>query len=118
MAAVDYNNVRISTSSVGDKIELSAPADSVAAAPGVLTAALPGAPICPATVGGTMCFLSGTSAASPHVAAAAALLKAYNPSLSNSTIRTQLDCAALYLGDPTWYGNGLLKMKNVILNFC
>lgn len=112
VAAVDSNNVHSLYSSFGAKIELSAPADTV------ITTGLSGATICAATITSTVGKCVGTSIASPHVAAAAALLKAYNPSWSNIMVRQRLDCSGLYLGDTTLYGNGLLRIHTALVGAC
>jgi subtilisin len=115
VAATNYNNVRSTYSSVGAKIELSAPADSVGYGDGILTTALPNMTDCSATVGTTMGYCSGTSAAAPHVAAGAAVLRAYSGGAwSNVVIRYKLDSMAVYLGDPTWYGNGLVRVYDAL----
>lgn len=112
VAALDSNNGHSPYSSYGAKIELSAPADTV------ITTGLSGASLCPATITSTVGKCTGTSIASPHVAAAAALLKAFNSSWSNVTVRQRLDCAGLYLGDPTLYGNGLLRVHTALIGAC
>ena len=56
-------------------------------------------------------FFAGTSMAAPHVSGVAALVKAVNPSLSNSQIRAILEDNAEDLGTSGWdqyYGNGLV----------
>ena len=73
---------------------------------------------CPSTGGGTIGPCNGTSIAAPHVAAAAAILKAYNPTWTNVFIRDRLNCAALYLGDPIYYGNGLLRINSALDGIC
>ena len=52
--------------------------------------------------------LSGTSAAVPHVAGVAALLKNKFPAYSNQQIRTKLDQSAIPLGDSNRFGHGLV----------
>lgn len=117
VAATMYNDTRAPYSSVGSKIEIAAPGDSTGY-DGVLTTALSGASICPAFSGLHVGKCDGTSMASPHVAAAAALVRAYNPSLTNAAVRNLLDCSARYLGDPRFYGNGLVRAKNALLGIC
>jgi len=117
VAATMYDNTRAPYSSVGSKIELSAPGDSTGY-DGLLTTALSGASVCPALPGLAVGKCDGTSMASPHVAAAAALLRAYDASLHNTDVRTRLDCAAYYLGDSRWYGNGLVQAKSAITGVC
>lgn len=62
-------------------------------------------------------FYAGTSMASPHVAGVAALVKAANPSLSNSQIRGILEDTADDLGASGWdniYGNGRLNAYKAV----
>ena len=117
VSAIMYNNTLAPYSSYGSKIELAAPADSAVALSGVLTTALVGAAECPATVG-NLGFCSGTSSASPHVAAAAALLRAYHPTWNNAAVRNQLDCTAQYIGSSTYFGNGLVRAKTALTVSC
>lgn len=112
VAALDSLNVRAYYSSYGSKIELSAPAEIAT------TTTLPNASACPSTGGGTIGLCNGTSIAAPHVAAAAAILKAYNPNWTNVFIRDRLNCAAQYLGDPIYYGNGLLRINSALDGVC
>jgi len=62
-------------------------------------------------------FLQGTSMASPHVAAAAALILSQNPSLGPDEVRTLLQSTAVDLGisgkDPV-YGHGLLDIAAAV----
>jgi subtilisin family serine protease len=56
----------------------------------------------------------GTSMATPHVSAVAALVWSYNPAWTNADIRNALDATALDLGAPgrdTSYGYGLVRAK-------
>ena len=117
VSATMYNDTRAPYSSVGSKIELAALGDSPGY-DGVLTTALQGAPICPAISGLNVGKCDGTSVASPHVAAAAALVRAYNPLFTNAAVRNRLDCSARYLGDPRFYGNGLIRTRNAVLGIC
>jgi len=58
-------------------------------------------------------FYQGTSMAAPHVAAAAALLKANDDSLSPTTIEARLSATAKDLGPAGWdseYGHGLINV--------
>ncbi len=59
----------------------------------------------------------GTSMASPHAAAVAALVKGANPQLSNAQIRTILNSTASDLGLPGFdpeYGNGLVDAETAV----
>ncbi len=56
-------------------------------------------------------FYTGTSMASPHVAGVAALVKAIDPTLTNTQIRSILETTAEDLGASGWdqyFGNGLV----------
>jgi len=59
-------------------------------------------------------YYSGTSMATPHVSAVAALVWSYFPQCTASQIRTSLDNSALDLGDTgrdVYYGYGLVQAK-------
>ncbi|HMS01839.1 MAG TPA: S8 family serine peptidase, partial [Gemmatimonadaceae bacterium] len=61
---------------------------------------------------------NGTSMAAPHVSAAAALLKAVEPALTASTLRTRLLGAVIDLGAPgpdVHFGAGLLNVESALL---
>lgn len=101
VSATDINNGFASFSAAGSKVELTAP----------------GAGVTTTCLGGTTCSVNGTSFSAPHVAAAAALLKAYNPSWSNVYIRWRLDSAATDLGPSgrdALFGYGLLNITGAI----
>lgn len=58
-------------------------------------------------------YYMGTSMATPHVAAAAAMLYAANPGITPAEVRTALTESALDLGPTGWdstYGHGLLQV--------
>ena len=60
-------------------------------------------------------YYDGTSMATPHVSAVAALLWSWNPSLTNAQIRTAMNSTALDLGTAgrdNYYGNGLVQAYN------
>lgn len=52
----------------------------------------------------------GTSAASPHVAGAAALLLSQNPSLSAAQLESRLKSEAIPMGSPLQFGSGRLNL--------
>ncbi len=59
-------------------------------------------------------FYDGTSMATPHVSAVAALVWSYNPSWTNLRVRNALEKSALDLGAAgrdNYYGNGLVQAK-------
>jgi subtilisin family serine protease len=60
---------------------------------------------------------AGTSMATPHVSAVAALIWSWNPSLTNVQIREAMAATALDLGDPgrdIYYGYGLVQAKDAL----
>jgi hypothetical protein len=60
-------------------------------------------------------YYDGTSMATPHVSAVAALLWSWKPSLTNAQIRTAMNSTALDLGTAgrdNYYGNGLVQAYN------
>lgn len=62
-------------------------------------------------------WMDGTSMATPHVSAAAALLKINNPSLTPSQIESLLTSNAKDLGEPgkdIYYGAGMVDLTNLI----
>ncbi|WP_223700984.1 S8 family peptidase [Sutcliffiella deserti] len=98
VGAVDSNNNRASFSSVGGELEVMAP----------------GVSILSTTPGNTYSSFNGTSMASPHVAGAAALIKAKYPSLSNVQIRERLKNTTTYLGDSFYYGSGVINVEKAL----
>jgi len=60
---------------------------------------------------------AGTSMATPHVSAVAALIWSWNPSLTNVQIREALTATAFDLGEPgrdIYYGFGLVQAKDAL----
>lgn len=98
VGAVDQNNNRASFSSTGYGIELMAP----------------GVNINSTLNNGTYGLKSGTSMASPHAAAVAALIWSKDISLQNNIIRGLLDYSAKDIGDRSLYGNGLVDSSNAL----
>ncbi|HUF29777.1 MAG TPA: S8 family serine peptidase [Gemmatimonadaceae bacterium] len=101
VSATDINNNFASFSAMGSKVELAAP----------------GAGITTTCLGGITCSVNGTSFSAPHVAAAAALLKAYNSRWSNVEIRRRLGAGATDLGAAgrdAQFGYGLLNITGAI----
>ena len=80
----------------------------------------PGVDINSTSLGNGYGVLSGTSLAAPHVAGIAALIKAYNNSLTNEQIRAKLRNDALDLGQAgkdDFYGYGLVQVNFSTTNF-
>lgn len=97
VAAVAQNHIVASFSQRNPDVELSAPGVSVLS-----------------TVPSGYAHYSGTSMATPHVAAVAALVWSHDPSWSNQQIRAALAGSALDLGAPgrdSAYGFGLVRAK-------
>lgn len=113
VSATDTNNAFASFSSQGSKVEITAPGTTVTGTRGLTSTCLGG------TSTPTCGFgrVEGTSFAAPHVAAAAALLKAYNSSWSNTEIRRRLGAGATDLGAAgrdAQFGHGLLNIPGAI----
>lgn len=101
VGAVDQNNIVASFSRRNDKVELVAPGVSVYST----------------YKNNTYVNMSGTSMATPHVAAVAALVWSANPSWTNAQIRQALANSALDLGEPgrdTAYGYGLVQAYSAL----
>ncbi|EKF33879.1 subtilisin [Bacillus xiamenensis] len=95
VASVDQGRKRAFDSSVGEEVEVSAP--------GVSTLST-----LPHNEYG---YKSGTSMASPHVAGAAAVILSKHPNLTNEEVRERLSKTAIKLGDPFYYGAGLVNVQ-------
>lgn len=97
VSATDSNLKRASFSNYGDYIDVMAPGESIASTyPGNQYAAL-----------------SGTSMASPHVAALAALIRSINPDLKNTEVMDVIRNNVLDLGDPgrdKYFGYGQINV--------
>ncbi|AST91496.1 S8 family peptidase [Sutcliffiella cohnii] len=98
VGAVDSNNNRASFSSVGSELEVMAP----------------GVSILSTVPGSSYASYNGTSMASPHVAGAAALLKAKYPNWSAAQIRNKLNSTTTYLGSSFYYGNGVINVERAL----
>lgn len=55
--------------------------------------------------------LTGTSMATPHVTGVVALLLGEEPGLTPDQVRSRLENTATYLGDPYYYGSGLVNAE-------
>ena len=98
VAAVDQNNVVAGFSQKHDQVELAAPGVSVLST----------------YKNGGYATMSGTSMATPHVTAAAALVWSGDPTKTNADIRQVLQQTTLDLGTSGWdnaYGYGLIRSK-------
>lgn len=98
VTAIDRNNVRPDFTAVGPEVEFAAP----------------GVDILTLKLGGGTATVTGTSPAVPHVTAAAAVLKAYDPLLTNRDIRIHLRNTAIPLGDANVYGFGLVQVADAL----
>jgi subtilisin family serine protease len=81
VAATDSNDVVASYSNAGSYVDVAAPGSNILS-----------------TTGGTYQSWNGTSMASPHVAAIAALLEAYNPRLTPDEVEAAIEGSAVDLG--------------------
>ncbi|GFN30358.1 S8 family peptidase [Paenibacillus xylaniclasticus] len=101
VGATDKNSKRATFSNYGDYIDVAAPGDAIASTyPGNQYAAL-----------------SGTSMASPHVAALAALIRSINPELKNTEVMDIMRQTALDLGTKgkdKYYGYGQIDVKKAL----
>lgn len=101
VAATDQNAKRASFSNYGDYIDVAAPGDAIASTyPGSQYAAL-----------------SGTSMASPHVAALAALIRSINPELKNTEVMDIIRQTAKDLGDKgkdNYFGYGQIDVVKAL----
>jgi thermitase len=100
VAATDDRDAHAAFSNVNSDVEIAAPGMNVLSA----------------KLGGGYVRDSGTSMATPHVAAAAALLWGAEPSASASTIRGRLDRAVVDLGPPgrdREFGFGRLDLSRI-----
>ncbi|WP_019123239.1 S8 family peptidase [Brevibacillus massiliensis] len=101
VGAVDRKNTLLPQSNIGPEINLVAP----------------GSNIYTTRVGGGYGPISGTSAAAPQVAAAAALVLARNPKMTPLEVRQLLYYTATDLGPKGWdkkYGYGLLNVGRAV----
>jgi subtilisin family serine protease len=101
VGAVDQNDVVASFSRRNDKVELTAP----------------GVGVLSTWKDGGYAYMSGTSMAAPHVAAAAAVVWSSDPSKTNAEIRAALQQTALDLGTPgrdNAYGYGVVQAADAI----
>ncbi|WP_349407374.1 S8 family peptidase [Pseudalkalibacillus sp. SCS-8] len=98
VAAVDLRLNRADFSNYGDYIDVAAP----------------GVDIASTYIKGQYASLSGTSMATPHVAALAGLLRSYKPELSNAEIIKIIEDTTDDVGQPgrdQYTGNGVINVK-------
>ena len=101
VAAVDQNNIVANFSQKNDQVEL--------AAPGVF--------IYSTVMSGGYAYMSGTSSATAHASAAAAVVWSGTPAKTNAEIRSALQQTALDLGAAgrdNAYGYGLVRTKTAL----
>ncbi|RXZ77145.1 peptidase S8 [Paenibacillaceae bacterium] len=101
VAATDANGRRASFSNYGDYIDVAAPGASIAST----------------YPGGQYAALSGTSMASPHVSALAALLRSANPALTNTEVMDIMRSTAMDLGTrgkDIYYGYGQIDVVRAL----
>ena len=109
VTATDINNVKADFANVGSQLDLAAPGVAI------LSTSIASGYNC--STGGSTSLCSGTSMATPHVSAAAAILRSRYPSWSNSDIKNRLVATATDLGasgfDNT-FGNGLVNIARAV----
>ncbi|WP_338551944.1 S8 family peptidase [Paenibacillus sp. KS-LC4] len=101
VAATDSAQKKASFSNYGDYIDVAAPGDSIAST----------------YPGGQYAALSGTSMASPHVAALAGLIRSVNPDLTNEEVMEIMRKSAVDLGDPgkdVYFGYGEIDIDRAL----
>lgn len=101
VGATSNNRERASFSNYGDYIDVVAPGDSIAST----------------YIGGQYASLSGTSMASPHVAALAGLIRTLNPLLSNVQVMEIMRQSATDLGEPgkdDYFGYGEIDVYRAL----
>jgi serine protease len=99
VAATLNNNTRASYSTTGNYVDIAAPGGTGStSSAGILSTRNTGGYIA----------MSGTSMASPHVAAAAALVRAAHGFTTHADVCNQLIRTADNLGNPNEYGHGLV----------
>ncbi|WP_241158432.1 S8 family peptidase [Cohnella candidum] len=101
VSATDPGGGKAEYSNFGDYIDVAAPGTSIAST----------------YPGSRYASLSGTSMASPHVAALASLIRGANPQLSNAEVANVLRSTAVDLGDKgkdKYYGYGQIDIRNAL----
>lgn len=101
VGATTSSQQRASFSNYGDYVDVVAPGDSIAST----------------YIGGQYAALSGTSMASPHVAALAGLIRSVNPTLTNEQVMDIMRQTATDLGDPgydQYFGYGEINVQKAL----
>jgi len=101
VGATTSSKERATFSNYGDYVDVVAPGDSIAST----------------YTGGQYAALSGTSMASPHVAALAGLIRSVNPSLTNVEVMEIMRQTATDLGEPgydQYYGYGEIDAQKAL----
>lgn len=101
VAATDANHNKASFSNYGGYIDVAAPGDSIAST----------------YPGGQYAALSGTSMASPHVAALAGLIRSINPNLNNEQVMDIMRKSAVDIGNDgkdDYYGYGEIDVAKAL----
>jgi subtilisin family serine protease len=103
VAAVNSSLQHASFSNSGSYVDIAAPGDSILS-----------------TYGGSKAndyeWMSGTSMASPYAAAEAAIVIGENPSLSATRVRQVIESSAKYLGNPSFFGHGLVNPSAAVVS--
>lgn len=100
VSATDRNDNTTPWSEFGPQVDISAPGESILS-----------------TYPAGYTYMSGTSMATPHVAAAAAAVKASNPSLTGAQVRSALESTADDMGAPgrdDQFGMGFLDIAGAL----
>ena len=113
VAATDDANDHPSYGTTGNYLDLSAPGG----VPVSGCANDPSVEVLSTWNNGDYCSIAGTSMATPHVSAAAALLRAANGLCTDSQVKSRLKGTAVSLGNPTQFGAGLVD-PNAAGKFC
>ncbi len=114
VGAVVYNNVAGGLAGTLGTTVTSIPSVGISDTDGAALLAQVGQPATLKVIATNYALYNGTSMATPHVSAVAALVWSYFPKCSASEIRSSLDKSALDLGAPgrdVYYGYGLVQAK-------
>lgn len=101
VSATDEHNQKAVFSNYGDYVDVVAPGENIAST----------------YYNQQYASLSGTSMASPHVAALAAMIRSANPDLTNVEVMQLMRNTAIDLGEPgkdKYYGYGLIDVKKAL----